>query len=132
MSSFDRYRRAGAMARVMLVIAAAEAVERACRRDHGRQGRRQPQQRQDSDLRRAADAAAKETPPADVTLKDAGAWTLIGNADLRRLDSPAKTTGPSDLHARCEAARHALRGGAAPAAVRRHGEVLRRHLPPSR
>ncbi|MBL8643230.1 MAG: xanthine dehydrogenase family protein molybdopterin-binding subunit [Rhodospirillaceae bacterium] len=39
-----------------------------------------------------AAAAAKLTPPAQVTLKDPKDWTLIGKAQ-KRLDTPAKTDG---------------------------------------
>jgi isoquinoline 1-oxidoreductase beta subunit len=93
MSSFDRYRRAGAMARVMLVNAAAKQWNVPAAEIKVEKGVVSHGSGKKATFGELAEAAAKETPPADVTLKDAGAWTLIGNADLRRLDSPAKTTG---------------------------------------
>jgi isoquinoline 1-oxidoreductase beta subunit len=93
MSSFDRYRRAGAMARVMLVDAAAKQWNVPAGEITVAKGIVSHSSGKKATFGELAEAAAKETPPADVTLKDAGAWTLIGNADLRRLDSPAKTTG---------------------------------------
>jgi isoquinoline 1-oxidoreductase beta subunit len=93
MSSFDRYRRAGAMARVMLVSAAAKQWNVPAGEITVAKGVVSHSSGKQATFGELAEAAAKETPPADVTLKDAGAWTLIGNADLRRLDSQAKTTG---------------------------------------
>jgi isoquinoline 1-oxidoreductase beta subunit len=93
MSSFDRYRRAGAMARVMLVNAAAKQWNLPAGEITVSKGVVSHASGKKATFGELAEAAAKETPPAEVTLKDAGAWTLIGNADLRRLDSPAKTTG---------------------------------------
>jgi isoquinoline 1-oxidoreductase beta subunit len=93
MSSFDRYRKAGAMARVMLVNAAAKQWTVPAGEITVSKGVVSHSSGKKATFGELAEAAAKETPPAEVTLKDAGAWTLIGNADLRRLDSPAKTTG---------------------------------------
>ena len=96
-SSFDRYRRAGAAARAMLVAAAAEAwdvpageitVEAGVlRHPSGRSARF-------GDL---AEAAAARPVPADVTLKDRSEWRLIGNAELPRYDSRPKVTGRQDF-----------------------------------
>jgi isoquinoline 1-oxidoreductase beta subunit len=93
MSSFDRYRRAGATARAMLVSAAAKQWNVPAGEITVSKGALSHNSGKTATFGELAEAAAKETPPAEVTLKDAGAWTLIGNADLRRLDSPAKTTG---------------------------------------
>jgi isoquinoline 1-oxidoreductase beta subunit len=93
MSSFDRYRRAGATARIMLVNAAAKQWNVPAGEITVAKGVVSHSSGKKASFGELAEAAAKETPPADVVLKDAGAWTLIGNADLRRLDSPAKTTG---------------------------------------
>ena len=93
-SSWDRYRRAGAAARHMLVQAAAQAwgvppgeirVEKGTL-SHKASGR-------SGTFGEFADAAAKVPPPAEVRLKDPSAWFYIGNEKLRRLDSVAKTTG---------------------------------------
>jgi isoquinoline 1-oxidoreductase beta subunit len=92
-SSWDRYRRAGAAARHMLVQAAAQAwgvppgeirVEKGTL-SHKASGR-------SGTFGEFADAAAKVPPPAEVRLKDPSAWVYIGNEKLRRLDSVAKTT----------------------------------------
>jgi isoquinoline 1-oxidoreductase beta subunit len=93
MSSFDRYRKAGAMARTMLVNAAARQWNVPAGEITVAKGIVSHSSGKQATFGALAEAAAKEAPPAEVTLKDAGAWTLIGNADLRRLDSPAKTTG---------------------------------------
>lgn len=93
MSSFDRYRRAGATARAMLVEAAARAwnvpaaeitVERGVLSHRsGRQGT----------FGAFAEAAAKLPVPADVPLKAPKDWTVIGSETFRRVDSAAKSTG---------------------------------------
>jgi isoquinoline 1-oxidoreductase beta subunit len=92
-SSWERYRRAGAVARALLVQAAAEAwavppegvtVERGIvAHDSG----------QSATFGELADRAAAVTPPAEVRLKDPSAWIHIGNEKLRRLDTAPKTTG---------------------------------------
>lgn len=92
-SSFERYRRAGAMARAMLVSAAAQqwqvpageitVTEGVVSHPSGRSAR----------FGELATVAATLPPPPEVTLKEPSQWRYIGNAGLRRLDSPAKTTG---------------------------------------
>lgn len=92
-SSWERYRQAGAVARAMLVQAAARAwgvpvgeitVEQGVvRHGAGRQ----------ATFGELAEAAAREAPPAEVALKEPGQRKLIGDASLRRLDRVAKTTG---------------------------------------
>ena len=88
----DRYRQAGAAARMLLVAAAAKrwgVAEDACRVENGwvviaaRTGRasaRSPRRRR----------AARR--PRTVTLKDPSRLDLIGK-DTRRLDTPEKITG---------------------------------------
>ncbi|NYZ12969.1 xanthine dehydrogenase family protein molybdopterin-binding subunit [Azospirillum sp. RWY-5-1] len=92
-NSWEQLRKAGASARAMLVAAAAErwkvpaseitvskgVVSHAASNRSARFGE-------------LAEAAAKQTPPTDLKLKDQGAFTLIGQR-LPRLDSVAKTTG---------------------------------------
>ncbi|MGH8251938.1 MAG: molybdopterin cofactor-binding domain-containing protein, partial [Steroidobacteraceae bacterium] len=90
-SEFDRYRQAGALARWLLVAAAAErfGVRRsACRTENGVviAGSRRARYGE------LADAAAKLEAPASVTLKDPAAWKVIGKP-TRRLDTPEKITG---------------------------------------
>jgi isoquinoline 1-oxidoreductase beta subunit len=92
-SSFDRYRKAGALARTMLVNAAAKqwnvpageiAVEKGIVSHPS--GKR-------ATFGELADAAAKEQVPAEVALKPRDQWKLIGSEDFRRIDSREKSTG---------------------------------------
>ncbi|ATE66588.1 aldehyde oxidase [Rhizorhabdus dicambivorans] len=94
-NSYDQLRRAGAMARAMLVQAAAAewkvpATELTVEKgviSHGKS-------RRSSGFGRFAAAAAKLPMPKTVTLKDPSAFTLIGNDNgVRRVDSSAKSTG---------------------------------------
>src|SRR5467141_775192 len=92
-----RYRKMGAIARTMLVEAAARqwSVEASsCRVDkgvviHGATGRR-------ATYGSLANAAAHLTAPADVPLKPAKDFTLIGKP-TRRLDTPSKTNGSAQF-----------------------------------
>jgi isoquinoline 1-oxidoreductase subunit beta len=91
-SSWERYRRAGAVARAMIVEAAArewgvpagEVRVAGGVVSHGARA---------ATLGQLADKAASVPPPADVRLKEPSEWRLIGDEKLRRLDSVAKTTG---------------------------------------
>ncbi|MBP2313993.1 xanthine dehydrogenase family protein molybdopterin-binding subunit [Azospirillum soli] len=92
-SSFERYRRAGATARAMLVQAAANewkvpaseiTVERGVLTH--RSGRR-------ATFGELAERAAALPVPADVPLRDPKDWTLIGSESVRRVDSADKSTG---------------------------------------
>ena len=90
-SEFERYRTVGALAREMLVRAAAQRwkVEaKKLRTDqgfvlHGKQKLSYGQ---------LAEAAQQLTPPASVQLKESKEWKLIGKP-TRRLDGPEKITG---------------------------------------
>jgi isoquinoline 1-oxidoreductase beta subunit len=92
-SSWDRYRQAGAAARAMLIEAAARAwgvpgdeirvVGGIVSHPGGRR----------ASFGELAPEAAKLSPPTQPVLKEPKQWRLIGDASLRRLDSPAKTTG---------------------------------------
>jgi isoquinoline 1-oxidoreductase beta subunit len=94
-SEFDRYRQVGAMAREMLVAAAASqwGVSPAdCRAEKGFVV---------SGAHRAsfgslAKAAQKQKPPKSVTLKDRKDWTILGKP-TRRLDSLQKVTGQAQF-----------------------------------
>src|SRR6266481_6060825 len=96
-AEWERYRKMGAVARTMLVEAAARQwnVEASsCRVDkgvviHGATGRR-------ATYGSLANAAAQLTAPADVPLKPAKEFTLIGKA-TRRLDTPSKTNGAAQF-----------------------------------
>jgi len=95
-SSFERYRRAGATARAMLVAAAAQewnvpVGEIAV--DKGVLTHASGKRASFGDL--AAKAATMPV-PTDLPLKDAAQWTLIGNEKLPRYDSLPKSTGKQD------------------------------------
>src|SRR5580658_1134901 len=94
LNSFEQHRRAGAMARAMLVAAAAQrwqvpahevTVESGVVKHLG-----SSQQAAFGDL---ASLAATMLPPEHVTLKDPKDFKLIGAAHLPRIDSKAKSNG---------------------------------------
>ena len=90
-SELDRYRQAGALAREMLIQAAAEQwkVEASsCRAEAGFivSGDKK------LSFGKLAAAAQKRTPPSTVRLKDAKDWKIVGRP-TKRLDSPEKVTG---------------------------------------
>ena len=90
-SEFDRYRQAGATARMLLVAAAAQRFGTAasdCRAEKGAVICGNQRARYGE----LAEAAAKLPAPGSVKLKDPGDWKLIGKA-TRRLDTPEKITG---------------------------------------
>ncbi len=96
-SEFMRYRQVGAMARDMLVRAAAARWKTDARKLHTDNGFvLKPGKRPGTDERLSYGALAldaeKLTPPKDVKLKDPKDWKLIGKR-IKRLDSPEKTTG---------------------------------------
>ena len=94
-SEFDRYRQVGAMAREMLVAAAAaqwKVAPAECRVESGFVV---------SGSRRAsygslAKAAQAQKPPTSVKLKDRKDWKILGKP-TRRLDSPQKVTGTAQF-----------------------------------
>lgn len=90
-SEFDRYRTVGAMARDMLVRAAAQRWKVAPRELRAEGGYVHHGARKLS-YGQLADAAGKLRPPASVKLKEAKDWKLIGKP-VRRLDTPEKITG---------------------------------------
>ncbi|HEX7489690.1 MAG TPA: molybdopterin cofactor-binding domain-containing protein, partial [Anaeromyxobacteraceae bacterium] len=94
-SEFDRYRTVGAMARDMLVRAAAQrwkADPLRLRAEHGFVHRGKAK----LSYGQLAEAAAALRPPAAVKLKEAKDWKLIGKP-VRRLDSPEKITGKAQF-----------------------------------
>jgi isoquinoline 1-oxidoreductase beta subunit len=96
-SSFERYRKAGAMARAMLVDAAAEAWGVPASEITVANGVLSHASGRRATMGELAERAALRTPPADVALKPAVEWRLIGNPELRRLDSIAKTDGSQEF-----------------------------------
>ncbi|MFJ1311404.1 molybdopterin cofactor-binding domain-containing protein [Agrobacterium sp. P15N1-A] len=92
-TSWERYRKAGAAARAMLIAAAAsewgvQASEVAI--ENGILSH--PSGKKDGIGEFAAKAAALPV-PTDLKLKEPGDWKLIGNAELKRFDSARKTNG---------------------------------------
>ncbi|MEZ0469119.1 xanthine dehydrogenase family protein molybdopterin-binding subunit [Luteimonas salinilitoris] len=90
-SEFDRYRQAGALARALLVQAAAQRFGVPAERVRAENGELIAGDRR---LRygEVAAAAAELPAPASVPLKDPKQWTRIGRP-TRRLDTPEKITG---------------------------------------
>lgn len=97
-SSWERYRKAAAAARMMLTQAAADAwgvpaseitVEKGVL-SHAGSGK-------SDGFGAFAKAAATVPMPTEVPLKDASAWTEIGNPDIKRFDRVGKTTGQQDF-----------------------------------
>jgi isoquinoline 1-oxidoreductase beta subunit len=90
-SEFDRYRSAGAVARELLIAAAAQrwsVPAASCRVDNGfvvAAGKK-------LSFGELAEAANKLPPPAQVTLKDPKQWKILGKPQ-KRLDSPEKVEG---------------------------------------
>jgi len=90
-SEMDRYRQAGAAARMLLVAAAAKrwgVAEDSCRVEKGWvvSGANR------LSFGALAEEAAALPAPTSVTLKGPSKWTVIGK-DTRRLDTPEKITG---------------------------------------
>lgn len=90
-SEFDRYRQAGALARALLVQAAAKRFgvrPGAVRTENGEAIAGQRRARYGE----LAEAAGKLQTPKSVKLKDPKEWKIIGKP-TRRLDTPEKITG---------------------------------------
>jgi isoquinoline 1-oxidoreductase beta subunit len=96
MSSFERYRRAGATARAMLVAAAAEAWNVSAAKITVKDGLITHSSGKRATFGDLADAATRQVVPGDVKLKDPKDWRHIGSEKLRRLDAKAKSSGGQD------------------------------------
>ncbi|MCC2664868.1 MAG: twin-arginine translocation pathway signal protein, partial [Geminicoccaceae bacterium] len=92
-SSWERYRRAGAAARAMLVAAAAAEWNVPAGEIRVAKGVVSHRSGRSASFGGLADAAARVAPPTEVKLKEPSAWTYIGSEKLPRLDSVAKSTG---------------------------------------
>jgi len=92
-ASQEYIRQGGAIARIMLIQAAANQWQVSASECMASKGMitHQPSNRSTS-YGKVADAAAKIPVPKDVTLKDPSVWTIAGKS-LRRLDTVDKTTG---------------------------------------
>jgi isoquinoline 1-oxidoreductase beta subunit len=96
-AEWERYRKMGATARVMLVAAAAAnwGVETStCRVENGVVIHAATNKR--ATYGSLANAAARLTPPANVPLKNPKDFTLVGKPTLR-LDTPSKTNGTAQF-----------------------------------
>ena len=94
-SEFERYRTVGAIAKDMLIRAAAarwKVAPAACRAASGVVSAGKEQ----ASYGKLAQAAMALAPPATVKLKDPKDWKLIGTA-VRRLDTPEKITGKAQF-----------------------------------
>ena len=92
-TSFDRYRKAGAAAREMLKAAAAEEWGVPASQISVSNGMLEHGSGKSASFGDLAAKAATMQVPAQVALKDAAAWTQIGNEALRRQDSASKANG---------------------------------------
>ena len=92
-ASQEYVRKGGAIARIMLIEAAANQWQVSASECMASKGviTHKPSNRSTS-YGKVADAAAKLPVPKDVTLKDPSVWTIAGKS-LRRLDTVDKTTG---------------------------------------
>jgi isoquinoline 1-oxidoreductase beta subunit len=96
-SEYDRFRKMGAMARIMLVAAAAQSWNvdpQTCHVEkgfvvHAASGRR-------ASYGSLSEAASKIAPPTDIPLKDPKDFTLVGKP-MHRLDTPSKTNGTAQF-----------------------------------
>jgi len=96
-SEWERQRKAGAMARVMLIAAAAQTWKvdpQSCRAERG-YVIHQPSDRRLS-FGALANTAASIPPPTEVPLKDPSQFKLIGKP-TRRLDTPPKLNGSAQF-----------------------------------
>jgi isoquinoline 1-oxidoreductase beta subunit len=92
-SSWERYRKAGAAARMMLISAAAKqwnVPEAEIKTEMGKLTHASGKSAMYGEL---AAAAAASNIPADVPLKAKEQWTQIGSDKLKRYDSKVKTNG---------------------------------------
>jgi isoquinoline 1-oxidoreductase subunit beta len=94
-SEFDRYRTVGAMARDMLVRAAAQRWKVDPKRLRAEKGHVYNGKEKLS-YGQLAEAAEKLSPPASVKLKDPKEWKLVGKP-TRRLDTREKITGKAQF-----------------------------------
>lgn len=95
-NSWDRYRKAGATAREMLKAAAAQAWNVPASEIKAQKGMLTHASGKSATYGEMAAAAAKLAVPQNVALKEKKDRLYIGNAELPRYDSKAKSTGKQD------------------------------------
>jgi isoquinoline 1-oxidoreductase beta subunit len=91
-SAFEQYRKAGAAARAMLIAAAAQQWNANPATLRTESGTVLDGSKRKLTYGQLAEAAAKMTPPAEVTLKDPKTFKLIGKP-VKRLDTAEKING---------------------------------------
>jgi isoquinoline 1-oxidoreductase subunit beta len=96
-SSWERYRKAGAVARIMLIAAAAKTWGVPAAEINAAQGKLTHASGKSATFGDMAAAAAREAFPEMVVLKDPKDWTYIGSETLRRFDSTAKAKGRQEF-----------------------------------
>jgi isoquinoline 1-oxidoreductase beta subunit len=96
-SSWERYRKAGAAMRMMLVEAAAQEWGVPASAIVAERGTLAHSSGKSASYGEMAAKAAGIAPPTDIPLKPASAWTQIGNAGLKRYDSKMKTNGTAEF-----------------------------------
>jgi isoquinoline 1-oxidoreductase subunit beta len=96
-SSWERYRKAGAVARIMLIAAAAKTWGVSAADIKTARGKLTHHSGKTATYGDMAAAAAREAFPEMVVLKDPKDWTYIGSESLRRYDSAAKATGRQEF-----------------------------------
>src|SRR5438309_1103921 len=96
-SEWERFRKMGAMARVMLIDAAAHKWGVSASECHAEKGVViHAASSKKASYGSLADAASQLKPPANVLLKDPKQFTLIGKP-TRRLDTPSKVNGTAQF-----------------------------------
>src|SRR6266568_310112 len=96
-SEWERFRKMGAMARIMLVDAAAQKWNVPAASCHVAKGVViHPASGKKATYGSLADAASQLKPPQNIPLKDPKQFTLVGKP-TRRLDTPSKTNGTAQF-----------------------------------
>lgn len=92
-TSFDRYRSAGAAARMVLASAAADSWNVPVEEIQVEAGVISHSSGRSATFGEMAELAAAQPVPQDVPLKDPSDWSVIGKSELRRFDTASKTNG---------------------------------------
>jgi isoquinoline 1-oxidoreductase beta subunit len=95
-SEYDRFRKMGAMARMMLIAAAAQDWNVEPQTCHAKNGYVINAAGKRASFGSLADAASKQTVPTDIPLKNPKDFTIIGKP-IHRLDTPSKTNGTAQF-----------------------------------
>lgn len=96
-SSWERYRKAGAAMRMMLIEAAARDWSVPAGEIKASRGMLTHSSGKSASYGEMAAKLEGIAPPADIPLKPANEWTQIGDPKLRRYDSPMKTNGTAQF-----------------------------------